>query len=300
MLAAFLPCLPAPPGASASTPSEPSPDSITRTQCAQHAHDKHTHTHARTHARARTHAHTHTTHDALRRSHELETAGDIEILNNLPDEENEDLRRRTFLRVPLRRRVIPGAPMPRCSAPPVTWQVQLVLIKSGRLGTRSHLGSNPFQKRILLFGGVLARGSVDAANASRLGVRTIPVTLGDANLTVEQVTTHPLAQSNLKQGILCAASEGAPDGRGHTYQDLIVVGADYGDESITMKPKTSDVRGYDGCHRAVRACIIFDGPAASPAASQAAASMRGARAPFDGSRQAPRRVGPRPEVATEP
>ena len=41
---AFLPCLPALPGAGASTPSELSPEGRTRTQCAQHAHNKHTHT----------------------------------------------------------------------------------------------------------------------------------------------------------------------------------------------------------------------------------------------------------------
>ena len=55
-----------------------------------------------------THAHMHATLDALRRGDRLTIAGNVETPKYLPSDENEHVRKRTFLRVPLTGASTPG------------------------------------------------------------------------------------------------------------------------------------------------------------------------------------------------
>ena len=69
-----------------------------------------------------THAHMHATLDALRRGDKLATAGAVETPRYLPTDDNDAIRKRTFLRVPLTGASTPGA---------TVWLVQVIHINVG-------------------------------------------------------------------------------------------------------------------------------------------------------------------------
>ena len=63
------------------------------------------------------------------------------------------------------------------------------------------------------------------------------MTLGDQNLTAEEVLNNPLCQSLVLHASLVAASDGVWDNNGRLHQDLIVVDADPG---VRMAPIRSE------------------------------------------------------------
>ena len=73
-----------------------------------------------------THAHMHTTLDALRRGDRLAKAGDVEKPRYLPKDDNDLIRQRSFLRVPLT-----GASTPGPGGSATVWRVQVNHINAG-------------------------------------------------------------------------------------------------------------------------------------------------------------------------
>ena len=73
-----------------------------------------------------THAHMHATLDALRRGDRLVKAGDVQKPRYLPEDDNEKVRQRTFLRVPLT-----GASTPGPGGSATVWLVQVIHINVG-------------------------------------------------------------------------------------------------------------------------------------------------------------------------
>ena len=71
-----------------------------------------------------THAHMHATLDALRRGDRLATAGEVEKPRYMP--ENDQLKERSFLRVPLT-----GASTPGPGGSATVWLVQVIHINVG-------------------------------------------------------------------------------------------------------------------------------------------------------------------------
>ena len=89
-----------------------------------------------------THAHMHATLDALRRGDRLAKAGDVEKPHYLPADDNDKIRRRTFLRVPLT-----GASTPGPGGSATVWLVQVNHInvggKNGPLDARMETEATP-------------------------------------------------------------------------------------------------------------------------------------------------------------
>ena len=250
------------------------------------------------HARARR-THTHATHDAPSRNKNwLDLAGDVETPRYLPDHENKQMRERRYLMVPLSQQTMA---LPPCPVPSRTvWLMHLSHIKVGSSGA-SKLGSNGLNKKCRLLAGLQTNGHEAASVAlqklrrtdtSTLGhdVRVVPVTLGDQNLTEEEVVKRGVFKTAFPHPIQVTSS--VKQGRRH--QDLIIVDADA--RGVTVKPRISDVKGFDGVHQAVQARLIRNptqsGPGpeaagrapaaasaeAAPPVGQAAASTRGAPA----------------------
>jgi len=164
--------------------------------------------------------------------------------------------------------------------------MQLSHIKvNNKKGTASFLGANSFNRKCKLLAGLLMNGYEEAlrrtdasswiafsrTDASTLGrdVRVIPVTLGDQNLTYEEVR-HPTFSSRFRHALQVVACKGHRDNAGRLHQDLIIVTEPL--RHVTLQPLDSDVKGFDGVHQAVRARIIRNSNV-----GQAAASTRGAR-----------------------
>ena len=124
-------------------------------------------------------------------------------------------------------------PMPRRSA--TVWLVQLTHLKtSGLKHGPSYLKGNPLNKKIRLYAAAQNQGHAAAAASTRA---TTCVTLGDQNLTAEEVLNNPLCQSLVLHASLIAASDGVWDNNGQLHQDLIVVDADPG---VRMAPIRSE------------------------------------------------------------
>ena len=108
----------------------------------------------------------------------------------LPEDDNEKVRQRTFLRVPLT-----GASTPGPGGSATVWLVQVIHIKvSGKDGP-SYLGSNPFNKKIRLCAAAQNLGQQAAANAAstRGDWRVVAVSLGDFNVAQAEVLNTPSA-----------------------------------------------------------------------------------------------------------
>ncbi len=109
-------------------------------------------------------------------------------------------------------------------------------------------------KKIRLYAAARNQGHAAAAASTRA---TTCVTLGDQNLTAEEVLNNPLCRPLVLHASLIAASDGVWDNNGWLHQDLIVVDADPG---VRMAPIRSDVIGFDRSHQAVRARIRREPP----------------------------------------
>ena len=215
-----------------------------------------------------THAHMHATLDALRRGDRLMTAGNVETPKYLPSDENEYVRKRTFLRVPLTGASTPGPGETertrRGSA--TVWLVQVIHINVGGKKSPSYLGSNPLNKKIRLCAAAQNLGQAAAAAASTRGAsRVVAVSLGDFNLTETEVKENRLARALVDHAFGVAANEGVKDKEGRLHQDLVLVDADRVPD-VKVTPIPSSVLGFDGVHQAVRARIWFQGPAAAASA----------------------------------
>ena len=126
-----------------------------------------------------THTHMHATLDALRRGDRLAKAGEVEKPHYLPTNENDSIRRRSFLRVPLT-----GASTPGPGGSATVWLVQVIHINVGGKNGPSFLGSNALNKKIRLCTAAQNLGQRAAAAASTRGAsRVVAVPLGDFNLT---------------------------------------------------------------------------------------------------------------------
>ena len=221
-----------------------------------------------------THAHMHATLDALRRGDRLAKAGEVEKPVYLPSHDNDLIRRRSFLRVPLT-----GASTPGPGGSATVWLVQVIHINVGRKNGPSDLGSNPLNKKIRLCAAAQNLGQAAAAAASTRGAsRVVAVPLGDFNLTETEVQDNPLSRSLVKHAFCMAASQGVTDSQGRLHQDLVLVDADRVPD-VTLTPIRSDVRGFDGVHQAVQARICSQGPAAAASAGQVAASAAASARP---------------------
>ena len=186
-----------------------------------------------------TNTHTHTTHDALRRKDKLLLAGIIERPYFVPDHNAQKIAQRTYLRVPLAQcaRVRSDGQLMQLKV----WLVQLSHIKVGKKGGPSFLGKNTLHKKIQLFSAALNQGRRKAAAASTRGIPFIPVTLGDQNLTKDEVLNNRPFRSLVKHTFFVAASEGVVDKQNRMHQDLIMV-----DHGVTFAPSRCDVFGFDG------------------------------------------------------
>ena len=126
--------------------------------------------------------------------------GNVETPKYLPSDNNEYVRKRTFLRVPLTSASTRGASTPapggfavwRGSA--TLWIVQVIHINVGSKQGHSYLGSKPLNKKIRLCVGAQNLGREAAAAASTRGAeRVVTVSLGDFNLTETEVKDNPSA-----------------------------------------------------------------------------------------------------------
>ena len=111
-----------------------------------------------------THAHMHATLDALRRGDRLARAGDVEEPRYLPADDDDFIRQRSFLRVPLT-----GASTPGPGGSTTVWIVQVIHINVGGNGGPSYLGSKPTNKKIRLCAAAQNLGRKAAAAASTRG-----------------------------------------------------------------------------------------------------------------------------------
>ena len=68
----------------------------------------------------------------------LTKAGDVQMPQYLPMADDDKMRKRTYLRVPLT-----GASTPGTGQSATVWLVQLSHIKTGKPGGPSHLGGTP-------------------------------------------------------------------------------------------------------------------------------------------------------------
>ena len=206
-------------------------------------------------------------------------ASDNETPKYLLQHENKDIALRTYLRVLLSPVL---EPMPRCSA--TVWLMQLGHIKTGSKGGPSYLGTDTLNRKIRMFAAIRNHGSEAAAELNKktqlfAPASVVPVTLGDQNLTEDEVLLNPLSRSLVKHRYHLAASPGIWD-NGRCHHDLIAVDADRGVEMVKIH---CNIIGFDGTHQAVRARLSHEptgrevaAPAAASAeAAQAAASTRG-------------------------
>ena len=133
------------------------------------------------------------------------------------------------------------------------WLVQLSHIKASSLRKKIRL----FAKARILGRKAAAEMRARTADASTLGdvVPVVPVTLGDQNLTQDEVSDNALSRSLIDFKFHIAASEGVMDRAGRLHQDLIVVDASPG---VALVPSRSAVFSCDGFHQAVRAHIYCE------------------------------------------
>ena len=186
----------------------------------------------------------------------------------MPDAVDPSMVRRTFLRVPL------GAQ--RDSA-------MVVLVQL----THSHLGKNALNKNIQMFAAARNAGRAAAASMRGAAYHVVPVTMGDQNLTQDDVVDNHFSQSLVKHAFLIAASEGVVDTQGRRHQDLIVVDADLGvtrlasgewTSSLKLAPTRCDVISFDGSHQAVQACLCREPAEAAMGTADAAQDLAAASA----------------------
>ena len=118
----------------------------------------------------------HATLDALRRGDRLAKAGDVEKPLYLPTDDNDLIRRRSFLRVPLT-----GASTPGPGGSATVWLVQVNHINVGGNAKKkgpSYLGSNPLHKKIRLCAAAQNLGQAAAAAASTRGASSTQASFG--------------------------------------------------------------------------------------------------------------------------
>ena len=121
--------------------------------------------------------------------------------------------------------------------------MQLSHIKVGGKTGPSYLGTNAANKNVRLFSAALNQGRKAAASSTRgtPEVQFVPVTLGDQNLTKDEVLNNRPFRSLVKHTFFVAASEGVVDKQNRMHQDLIMV-----DHGVTFAPSRCDVFGFDG------------------------------------------------------
>ena len=214
----------------------------------------------------------------------LAVCGHVETPQFLPQHQDEAIRRRTYLRVPLAQPPPEHSPMPQRSG--TVWLVQLAHIKTGGRKGPSYLGGNALHKKMRMFAATMNQGHEAAAASTRGPYTVVPITMGDQNLTREEALSNWVS-SLLTSSIAVIASEGTVDKQGRLHQDLIAVSADLG---VKVAPSRCTEVGFDGVHQAVQAYLCREPsevegaaqalpvPAAAEAA-EAAASTRGSDEP---------------------
>ena len=156
-----------------------------------------------------------------------------------------------------------------------TWLLQLSHLKVGARGTPSYMPSHNKKVRLCAAAHCQGRDAAAAASSRGGGIPVVAVTMGDQNLTAEDIRASHIYQATVRHGYWLKSNEGIVDANGRLHQDLIFVDKNW-DCTLHDLPSAEVRVGFDGVHQSVRALLSRPRPrpggASTPAASASSAA----------------------------